>query len=54
MMNTQVYAARIDHDLQMDRQRVKKMDGKTTSINALPNEGLKLGRKRKMYVTSVS
>ena len=35
-------AARIDYDLWMDCQRVKELDGGTTSINALLNEGLKL------------
>lgn len=42
------YAARIDYDLWMDCQRVKELDGGTTSINALLNEGLKLVRDRKM------
>ena len=35
-------AARIEYDLWMDCQRVKELDGGTTSINALLNEGLKL------------
>ena len=38
------YAARIDYDLWMDCLRVKELDGGTTSINALLNEGLKLVR----------
>ena len=42
------YAARIDYDLWMDCLRVKELDGGTTSINALVNEGLKLVRDRKM------
>ena len=42
------YAARIDYDLWMDCLRVKELDGGTTSINALLNEGLKLVRDRKM------
>ena len=48
MKNKHDYAARIDYDLWMDCQRVKKLDGGTTSINALLNEGLKLVRDRKM------
>ena len=43
------YAARIDYDLWMDCLRVKELDGGTTSINALVNEGLKLVRDRKMH-----
>ena len=42
------YAARIDYDLWMDCLRVKELDGGTTSINVLVNEGLKLVRDRKM------
>ena len=42
------YAARIDYDLWMDCLRVKELDGGTTSINALVNEGLKLVRDIKM------
>ena len=42
------YAARIDYDLWMDCLRVKELDGGTTSINALVNEGLKMVRDRKM------
>ena len=42
------YAARIDYDLWMDCLKVKELDGGTTSINALLNEGLKLVRDRKM------
>ena len=42
------YAARIDYDLWMDCLRVTELDGGTTSINALLNEGLKLVRDRKM------
>ena len=42
------YAARIDYDLWMDCLRVKELDGGTTYINALVNEGLKLVRDRKM------
>ena len=42
------YAARIDYDLWMDCLRVKELDGGTTSINALVNEGLTLVRDRKM------
>ena len=48
MKTTHDYAARIDYDLWMDCQRVKELDGGTTSINALLNEGLKLVRDRKM------
>ena len=48
MKNTHDYAARIDCDLWMDCQRVKELDGGTTSINALLNEGLKLVRDRKI------
>ena len=42
------YAARIDYDLWMDVQKVKELDGATTSINSLLNEGLKMVRDRKM------
>ena len=42
------YAARIDYDLWMDVQKVKELDGATTSINSLVNEGLKMVRDRKM------
>jgi hypothetical protein len=48
MKITHDYAARIDYDLWLDCQRVKELDGGTTSINALVNEGLKLVRDRKM------
>jgi hypothetical protein len=48
MKITHDYAARIDYDLWMDCLRVKELDGGTTSINALVNEGLKLVRDRKM------
>ena len=48
MKMTHDYAARIDYDLWMDCQRVKKLDGGTTSINSLVNEGLKMVRDRKM------
>ena len=48
MKATHDYAARIDYDLWMDCLRVKELDGGTTSINALVNEGLKLVRDRKM------
>jgi hypothetical protein len=48
MKITHDYAARIDYDLWMDCQRVKELDGATTSINSLVNEGLKLVRDRKM------
>ena len=48
MKNTHDYAARIDYDLWMDCQRVKELDGGTTSINALLSEGSKLVRDRKM------
>ena len=48
MKITHDYAARIDYDLWMDCLRVKALDGGTTSINALVNEGLKLVRDRKM------
>ena len=48
MKVTHEYAARIDYDLWMDCKRVKELDGGTTSINALLNEGLKLVRDRKM------
>ena len=48
MKATHDYAARIDHDLWMDRLKVKQLDGGTTSINALVNEGLKMVRDRKM------
>jgi len=42
------YAARIDYELWMDCLRVKELDGGTTSINALLNEGLKMVCDRKM------
>ena len=42
------YAARIDYDLWMDCLKVKQLDGGTTSINALVNEGLKMVRDKKM------
>ena len=48
MKNTQDYAARIDHDLWMDCQRVKELDDGTTSINALVNKGLIIVRDGKM------
>ena len=48
MKVTHDYAARIDYDLWMDCLKVKELDGGTTSINALVNEGLKLVRDRKM------
>ena len=48
MKITHDYAARIDYDLWIDCLRVKELDGGTTSINALVNEGLKLVRDRKM------
>ena len=48
MKNTHDYAARIDYDLWMDCLKVKELDGGTTSINALVNEGLKMVRDRKM------
>ena len=48
MKITHDYAAKIDYDLWMDCLRVKELDGGTTSINALVNEGLKLVRDRKM------
>ena len=48
MKITHDYAARIDYDLWMDCLRVKELDGGTTSINVLVNEGLKLVRDRKM------
>ena len=48
MKITHDYAARIDYDLWMDCQRVKELDGATTSINSLVNEGLKMVRDRKM------
>jgi len=48
MKITHDYAARIDYDLWMDVQRVKELDGGTTSINALVNEGLKMVRDRKL------
>ena len=41
-------AARIDFNLWMNCLTVKELDGGTTSINALLNEGLKLARDRKM------
>ena len=48
MKNTHDYAARIDFDLWMDCLKVKELDGGTTSINALVNEGLKMVRDSKM------
>ena len=48
MRATHDYAARIDYDLWMDCLKVKELDGGTTSINSLVNEGLKLVRDRKM------
>jgi len=48
MKVTHDYAARIDYDLWMDCLKVKELDGGTTSINALVNEGLKIVRDRKM------
>ena len=48
MKMTHDYAARIDYDFWMDCQRVKELDGGTTSINSLVNEGLKMVRDRKM------
>ena len=48
MKVTHDYAARIDYDLWLDCQRVKELDGATTSINSLVNEGLKMVRDRKM------
>ena len=48
MKATHDYAARIDHELWMDCLKVKQLDGGTTSINALLNEGLKMVRDRKM------
>ena len=48
MKVTYDYAARIDYDLWMDCLKVKELDGGTTSINALVNEGLKMVRDRKM------
>ena len=39
MKITHDYAARIDYDLWMDCLKVKELDGGTTSINALVNEG---------------
>jgi hypothetical protein len=48
MKMTHDYAARIDINLWMDCQRVKELDGGTTSINSLVNEGLKMVRDRKM------
>ena len=48
MKNTHDYAARIDFDLWMDCLKVKELDGGTTSINALLNEGLKMVRDSKM------
>ena len=42
------YAARIEYDLWMDVQKVKELDGATTGINSLVNEGLKMVRDRKM------
>ena len=48
MKMTHDYAARIDHDLWMDCLKIKQLDGGTTSINALVNEGLAMVRERKM------
>ena len=48
MKITHDYAARIDYELWLDCLRVKELDGGTTSINALVNEGLKMVRDRKM------
>ena len=48
MKITHDYAARIDCNLWMDCLKVKELDGGTTSINALVNEGLKVVRDRKM------
>ena len=48
MKITHDYAARIDYDLWMDCMKVKQLDGGTTSINALVNEGLRLVRDRNM------
>ena len=48
MKITHDYAARIDYDLWMDCLKVKELDGGTTSIYALVNEGLKMVRDRKM------
>ena len=48
MKITHDYATRIDYDLWMDCLKVKELDGGTTSINALLNEGLKMVRDRKM------
>ena len=42
MKITHDYATLIDYDLWMDCLKVKELDGGTTSINALVNEGLKL------------
>ena len=39
MRVTHDYAARIDYDLWMDCQRVKELDGATTSINSLVYKG---------------
>ena len=48
MKNTHDYAARIDCDLWIDCLKVKELDGGTTSINSMVNEGLKMVRDRKM------
>ena len=48
MKITHDYAAGIDYDLWMDCLKVKELDGGTTSINAIVNEGLKMVRDRKM------
>ena len=53
MKMTHDYTARIDYDLWMDCQRVKELDGATTSISSLVNEGLKLVRDRKMQEISL-
>ena len=42
------YASRIDANLWNDIEKIKQMDGGTTSINALVNEGLKMVRDKKM------
>lgn len=53
MKITHDYAARIDYDLWVDCLKVKELDGATTSINSLVNEGLKLVRDRKMQEISL-
>ena len=42
------YASRIDANLWNDIEKIKQMDGGTTSINSLVNEGLKMVRDKKM------